>query len=89
MFRVVWAPSARRQLENRIPPSIGAAVWEFVNGPLAAEPFRVGKPLKYELDGYRSARRGDYRVIYRVTDDTVQVVRVDHRGSVYHSSVAQ
>ncbi|MCL1838614.1 MAG: type II toxin-antitoxin system RelE/ParE family toxin [Propionibacteriaceae bacterium] len=85
MYRVVWAPSARRQLENRIPGSVGAAIWEFVNGPLAAEPFRVGKALRYELEGYRSARRGEYRIVYRVADNVVQIIRVDHRRNVYHN----
>jgi len=79
MHRVVWTPSARRQLENRTPPAVGAAIWEFVNGPLAAEPYRLGKALRHELEGYRSARRGEYRVVYRVADNTVQILRVDHR----------
>ena len=83
-YRVVWAPSARRQLENRVPPAVGAAVWEFANGPLASEPRRVGKPLRFELEGFWAARRGEYRVIYRIMDDAVQVVRVDHRRDVYH-----
>jgi len=61
-------------------------VWEFVNGPLAAEPYRVGKALRYELEGYLSARRGQYRVVYRVVDNTVQILRVDHRRTVYHDS---
>ena len=85
MYRVVWTPSARRQLENRIHPTVGAAIWEFVNGPLAQEPFRVGKALRYELEGYLSARRGEYRIIYCVVDNTVQIIRVSHRSTVYHS----
>jgi mRNA interferase RelE/StbE len=46
----------------------------------------VGKPLVRELAGYRSARRGTYRVIYRIDEParTVYVVRIDHRADVYH-----
>jgi len=84
-YRVLWAPSARRQLENTIPAKVGAAVWQFVNGPLAREPRRVGKPLRFELAGLWVARRGDYRVVYRISDDAVQIVRVDHRADVHHS----
>jgi mRNA-degrading endonuclease RelE of RelBE toxin-antitoxin system len=43
-----------------------AAVWQFVSGPLLDNPHRVGKGLRYELEGYYSARRGQYRVIYRI-----------------------
>ena len=45
----------------------------------------MGKPLTRELDGYHSARRGAYRVIYRIdeTERIVHVVRIDHRADVY------
>jgi mRNA-degrading endonuclease RelE of RelBE toxin-antitoxin system len=60
-------------------------VIEFVQGALAENPHRVGKPLVGKFAGYFSARRGDYRVIYRVdeAERTVVVVRVDHRRNAY------
>jgi mRNA-degrading endonuclease RelE of RelBE toxin-antitoxin system len=60
-------------------------VIEFVFGDLAREPRRVGKPLRRELAGVYSARRGPYRVLYRVDDDDslVFIQRVDHRADVY------
>ncbi len=80
----VYGP-ARRALEERLPLAVAVAVWEFCNGPLREEPDRVGRPLGRELAGYFSARRGAYRVIYRVEDDAriVHVVRIDHRADVY------
>ena len=38
-----------------------------------------------ELAGYHVARRGDYRVIYRIDRPaaTVRVVRIDHRADIY------
>jgi mRNA interferase RelE/StbE len=76
---------ARRSLEQRLPLAIALAIWEFCNGPLREEPHRVGRPLGRELAGYYSARRGAYRVIYRVDEDpaVVHVVRVEHRADVY------
>ena len=84
-YRVRWAPPARRAIENNLPESVAAAVWEFVNGPLAENPHRVGKRLLGELTGFWSARRGQYRVIYVVDDDAIiiTVVKVDHRRDVY------
>lgn len=54
-------------------------------GPLVDDPHRVGKPLLRELSGYLAARRGVYRIIYRINEETetVEVVRIDHRSRVY------
>lgn len=84
-YRIRWASPARRAIENTLPESVAAAVWEFVNGPLAENPQRVGKQLLRDLAGYWSARRGQYRVIYVIDDDevVVTVVNVDHRRDVY------
>ncbi|MGH3771720.1 MAG: type II toxin-antitoxin system RelE family toxin [Pseudonocardiaceae bacterium] len=62
-----------------------AAVLDFLDGPLAEDPLRVGKPLVGPFAGCLGARRGTYRVIYRVDLDrrTVQVLDIDHRSSVY------
>lgn len=80
-FEVAWTPTAKRAL-TRLPEKVSAAAVEFIYGPLAANPQRVGKPLRFELEGLHSARRGDYRVIYRI-GDVLTIVAVDHRADVY------
>jgi mRNA interferase RelE/StbE len=81
----VMAP-ARRQLD-RLPISVTAAVLETL-GAIAANPRRLGKPLRFELEGTRSARRGPYRVIYRIDEQahTVTILAVGHRADVYRPS---
>ena len=83
-WRLLVAPTAERTLA-RLPARVAAAIVEFMIGPLLKEPRRVGKPLQRELEGYWSARRGAYRIVYRVDDaaGTVRVVRIDHRADVY------
>lgn len=83
-FEIGWAAPARRALA-RLPEKVAAAAVEFVYGSLAANPHRVGKPLKLGLVGLHSARRGDYRVIYRIDDHThrIDVVAIGHRADVY------
>jgi mRNA-degrading endonuclease RelE of RelBE toxin-antitoxin system len=70
---------------HTLPPRVVAAVVEFAFGDLSREPRRVGKPLRRELVGVFSARRGPYRVLYRIDEDTstVSILRVDHRADVY------
>ena len=77
------APSAERALA-RLPEFAAAAIVEFVTRPLLDSPALVGHPLVFELKGYLWARRGAYRVVYRVVDERyVRVVRIDHRADVY------
>jgi len=70
-----------------LPLAVAMAVGEFITGPLLEKPHVVGRPLTNELTGYHSARRGAYRVIYRIDDQArvVHVVRIDHRAGVYRS----
>lgn len=75
---------AERDLQ-RLPERIATACVEFIVGPLADNPQRVGKPLRGELAGLHSARRGDYRVIYGVVEDarTVEIVHINRRSDAY------
>lgn len=84
-YQLKLAASADRTLA-RLPEFAAAAMVEFMTGPLIENPQRVGKPLGLDLKGYHSARRGAYRIIYRIEDDlTVRVVRLEHRADVYRS----
>jgi len=84
-FSLRVTPSVRRALAQRLPESVAFAAFEFINGPLLDNPYRVGRRLLPPLDDRHTARRGSYRIIYRIDDKarTVTVVDVDHRGDVY------
>lgn len=87
-YELVLTPPARRALpERRLPEAVATAVIDFLTTTLIAEPRRVGKPLRGELSGIWAARRGTYRVPYRLRDDSreVIVVRIDHRRDAYRS----
>ena len=68
----------------RLPEKAAAAVIEAFDA-IAANPRHVGKPLQFELLGRWSARRGPYRVIYRIDDERrrVEVLAIGHRADVY------
>ncbi|MCZ7589663.1 MAG: type II toxin-antitoxin system RelE/ParE family toxin [Gaiella sp.] len=85
-WRLVVAPSAERTLA-RIPEKAATAIVEFMLGPLTERPHRVGHPLRRELAGLRSVRRGPYRVVYEilVARSEIHVLRIDHRADVYRS----
>lgn len=50
---------------------------------LATRPDFYGKPLRRSLKGYRKLRVGDYRVIFRIDQETVKILIIEHRSVVY------
>ena len=85
-YRVVVSGPARRQL-HRLPERVAVAIIEFVTVDLPDHPARRSKPLVGELQGLRSARRGDYRVLLKIDEieHLVVVVRVAHRADAYRT----
>lgn len=83
-WRVELSTRAQRDLA-RLPPKVVVAVVEFITAVLPESPERLSKPLTAPLDGLRSARRGDYRVLFELheSDPVVLVVRVAHRAHAY------
>ena len=72
----------------RLPAKVAGAVLTYVDARLALNPARLSKPLSGDLDGLRSARNGDYRVLFELDEDasTIAIIRVDHRAHVYRKS---
>ncbi|MGO8960637.1 MAG: type II toxin-antitoxin system RelE family toxin [Streptosporangiaceae bacterium] len=85
VYDVRFQPAARRAIADRLPESVAAAVLEFCAAALAVSPQRAGKPLFGPLAGCRGARRGTYRIVYRIDEATrtVHVLEVVHRSDIY------
>jgi mRNA-degrading endonuclease RelE of RelBE toxin-antitoxin system len=81
---VVTAPAARA-VQETLPEAVAFAVIDFMTGPLLDNPKRVGAPLRDELEGIWSARRGTYRILYRIDDEAREVIvlRIGHRRDIY------
>jgi mRNA-degrading endonuclease RelE of RelBE toxin-antitoxin system len=56
----------------------GKASPELISGALAAEPWRVGKPLHEPYEGLHVAGRGTYRIVYKIHEDK-------HRADAYRT----
>lgn len=84
-YRIELTKAAKNALTELLPESVAVACWEFIRGPLAENPHRVGKPLRDRLEGRYSARRGEFRVIYQIFDErvVVRVIHIAHRRDVY------
>jgi len=83
-YGVIWTPAATRALAA-LPENVATAAIEFIYTSMAQSPARIGKPLRFELEGLHSARRGDYRIIYAVDVEieTLTIMAIQHRADVY------
>ncbi|MEP7112253.1 MAG: type II toxin-antitoxin system RelE/ParE family toxin [Ilumatobacteraceae bacterium] len=86
-YDLVVAGPAARAIGEELPESVAAAVIHFITGSLLDKPQRAGHELHNELAGVHSARRGTFRVLYRIDEERreVTVLRVDHRRDVYQT----
>jgi len=85
-YQIRFQPAARRAIAERLPETVAAAVLEFCEAALALNPYRLGKLLFGPLAGCHGARRGTYRIVYRIDEAnrTVHVLDTDHRAEIYH-----
>jgi mRNA interferase RelE/StbE len=86
-YRLRIAGPAAKALTDVLPEKVAAAAYEFITGPLLESPRRVGKPLDPPMAPAWSARRGTYRILYRIDDTshTVTVTAIRHRADAYHT----
>ena len=85
LYEIVVTAPAVRAIRETLPEPVAFAVIDFITGPLRDDPRRVGAPLRDELEGVWSARRGTYRIPYRIDEEKREVIvlRVGHRKDVY------
>ncbi|GAA2685314.1 type II toxin-antitoxin system RelE family toxin [Actinoplanes palleronii] len=85
-YRLQVTGPAARALDGRLPEKIAAAAYEFITTVLLDNPHRVGKRLLLPpFEGTWSARRGTYRVLYEIDEDSrvVTVTAIEHRADAY------
>jgi mRNA interferase RelE/StbE len=84
-YRLAITATARRQLAEQLPEAIAFAAHELITGPLLSNPHRVGKQLMPPLEDRHSARRGTYRILYRIDDvhRVVIVLAIGPRSDIY------
>jgi mRNA-degrading endonuclease RelE of RelBE toxin-antitoxin system len=87
LYELRTTSTVRRALGEVLPEAVAAAAYQFITGPLLRGPYRVGMRLLPPMEDRFSARRGTYRLIYRIDDKNrvVTVVDVDHRRDVYRT----
>ncbi len=86
-YELRWSRTARRAISHGLAEQLAAAAVELITGPIADNPWRVGKALRAELAGVHSARLGQrWRVLYEIDEPshTVTVLDIQHRAASHH-----
>jgi len=86
-YTVLLSGQARRNIRENLPLEVALAAMETIEGAIAVNPYRVGRPLDEPFDGYYSARRGTYRIIYRIDEAKHQgeIYSIRHRRDAYRA----
>lgn len=86
-YSVILSGQARRNIRENLPLAVAFAAMETIERSIAVNPHRAGKPLDDPFDGYHSARRGTYRIIYRIDEakHQVQIHSIRHRRDAYRA----
>jgi mRNA interferase RelE/StbE len=86
-YTVALSGQARRNIRENLPLEVALAAIETIEGSIAVNPHRAGKALDEPFDGYYSARRGTYRIIYRIDEakHQVEIYSVRHRRDTYRT----
>jgi mRNA interferase RelE/StbE len=84
-YEIALSRWARRNLHEDLPSEVAVAALETIENAIATNPHRVGKPLEEPFDGFYAARRGTYRIIYRILEAKrlVEIHSIRHRREAY------
>jgi len=66
-----------------LPKKERTRIQKAITEKLTTHPEVFGKPLRRSLKGYRRLRVGEYRVVFRIEQETVKIFTIGHRSVVY------
>ena len=86
MHQILYHHSVVRDDIPKLDVTARRVIRQAIEKKLTTAPQTFGKPLRRSLKGYRKLRVGDYRVVFRVTGNTVYILAILHRSFVYKES---
>ncbi len=83
MFDIVYHSLVMTDDIPKLPKLWQEKIRIVIDNRLRTRPDFYGKPLRRSLKGNRKLRIGDYRVIFRIEQNTVKILMIEHRSVVY------
>lgn len=82
-FKIIYHPDCLRQDIPKLDPPLLRRIKQTIENRLASAPMDFGRPLRHTREGLWSLRVGDWRVIYTMSGNRVEIQRIGHRREVY------
>lgn len=83
VYKITYVSEAAREDIPRLDRSWWKEIYDAIEKKLTTRPEVHGKPLRQSLRGYRALRVGDYRVVFRIQQQSVKIFAILHRAVVY------
>jgi mRNA interferase RelE/StbE len=78
-FTVRYYPDVLSDDIPSLSPGLRERIRKAIEAKLMTAPQDYGEPLRKTLKGFWKLRVGDYRIVFRIRDDVVQVIGIGHR----------
>ena len=85
-FEIAYAEAAKQD-RPKLPKTAQEQIQRDIERKLTTMPEIFGKPLRKSLKGYRRLRVGDYRIIFRIEENTVKIFKIGHRSAIYKNLI--
>ena len=82
-YKLIYHPDVKKDDLPKIDKKIRQRIKRAIEERLATQPQIYGKPLQRSLKGYWKLRVGDYRIIFKVSNNTIFVFGIINRKDVY------
>jgi len=82
-YTVRYHPAVVRNDIPGLDRAVRGRIKKAIEQKLMVAPDIFGVPLRRSLKGYRKLRVGDYRLVFRLSEDNVYILAILHRRVVY------
>ena len=82
-YKLKYHPDVKRSDLPKIDAKNRRVIKRTIENRLTTQPEAYGKPLRRTLKGYWKLRIGDYRVVFKISSDSIFIFGIIHRKKVY------
>ena len=83
MYKLVYSDQVIEKDIPKLSNPIKERIKNTIESKLLIDPVQFGKPLRHNLQGCRRLRIGDYRVIYQMVGNNINILVIQHQKDCY------
>lgn len=82
-YKIFYHQDIQKDLSD-LPQNIKERICKAIEDRLLKDPIKYSDALRKSLKGYRKLRIGDYRVIFKMEEEDIIVLKIGHRKEIYN-----